>query len=88
MTCNTAIPSISNTQNKLLLQCDLNSSYNQTRYNGEEEIIHKIFITYVEPLLNYINHPALVQEWILNIYNSAYEKKLMLTGIDLQIKRN
>ena len=38
------------------------SSYNQTKYIGEEEIIHNIFSTYVEPLLNYNNHPALVQE--------------------------
>ena len=74
MTCTTAIVSISNTLKKLLLQYDLHSSYNQTKYIGEEEIIHNIFSTYVEPLLNYINHPALVQEWKLNIDAPAYEK--------------
>ena len=36
MTCTTAISYISNTLKKLLLQYDLHSSYNQTKYNGEE----------------------------------------------------
>ena len=61
ITCTTAIPSISNMLKKLLLQYDLYSSYNQTKYIGEDEIINNIFIIFVEPLLNYINHPALVQ---------------------------
>ena len=63
----------------LLLQYNLHSSYNQTKYNGEEEVIHNIFSTYIEPLLNYINHPALVQEWKLNIDAPVYETRLMLT---------
>ena len=46
---------------------------------GEEEILHNIFSKYVEPLLNYINHTALVQECRINIDTSAYENKLMLT---------
>ena len=74
ITCTTAIPFISNTLKKLLLQYDLHSSYNQTKYIGEEEIIPNIFSTYVEPLLNYINHPTLVQEWKLNLDAIAYEK--------------
>ena len=74
MTCTTAITYISNTLNKFLLQYDLHSSYNQTKYIYEEEIIHNIFSKYVEPLLNYINHPELVQEWKLNIDAPVYEK--------------
>ena len=74
MTYATAITSISNTLKNLLLHYNLYSSYNQTKYIGEDEIIHNIFSTYVEPLLNYINHPALVQEWKLNLDAPAYEK--------------
>ena len=47
MTCTTAIPSVSSTLKKFLLQYNLHSSYNQTQYIGEEEIIHNIFSTYV-----------------------------------------
>ena len=79
MTCTTAIISMSNMIKKLLLQCNLNSSYNQEKYIGEDEIIHNIFRTYVEPLLNYINHFALVQERKLYLDAPAYDKKLMLT---------
>ena len=58
----------------LLLQYNLHSSYNQTKYIGEEEIIHNIFSAYVEPLLNCINNPALVQERKINIDAPVYEK--------------
>ena len=75
MTCTTTIPSISITIKNFLLRYNLHSSYNQNIYIGEEEIIHNIFSTYVEPLLNYINNPALVQEWKLNLDDPSYEKK-------------
>ena len=45
----------------------MHSSYIQTKYNGKEEIINNIFSAYDGDLLNDINHPALVQEWKLNI---------------------
>ena len=61
MTGITTIPSISNTLKKLLFRSSLHSSYFQNKYNDKEEIINNTFITYVEPLLNDINHPALIQ---------------------------
>ena len=70
----TEILSISTTLKKLWIQSDLNSSYNQTLYNDKQEIINNTFIIYVEPLLDDINHPALVQEWKLNLDTVAYEK--------------
>ena len=75
MTCTTAIPSISNTMKKFSLQYNFYSSYNQNIYIGEDEIVHNIFSTTVEPLLNLINHPALVQEYKLNLDAPSYEKK-------------
>ena len=74
MTWTTAITSISNTLKKLLLHSYLHLSYIQIIYNGKEEIINNIFSAYVEPLLNHVNRPALVQEWKLNIDAAAYEK--------------
>ena len=75
MTCNTTISYIPNILKKFWLQSSLNSSYTQTKYNGREESIKNIFGTYVETLLNDINHPALVQKWKLNIYAAAYEEQ-------------
>ena len=74
MTCTTAILSISITLKKLLLQYNLHPSYDQKIYIGEEEIILNIFSKYVEPLLNYINDPELVQEWKLDLDAPAYGK--------------
>ena len=39
-------------------------------------MIINIFIAYVEPLLKDINHPALLQEWKLNLDDAAYEKNI------------
>ena len=61
MTCITIIPSISNTLRKLLFHYSLHYSYIQTEYNDKEETINNIFSTYVEPLLNDINNPELLQ---------------------------
>ena len=79
MNFTTVAPSISNMLKNLLLQYDLYSSYNQKKNIGKYEIIHNIFSTYVEPLLNYINHTALVQELKLNLDAPAYENKLTIT---------
>ena len=51
-------------------------SYIQTKYNGKEESINKIFSTYIEPLLNCINHPTLMQQCKLNIDAPEYEKQI------------
>ena len=76
ITFNTTIISISNTLNKLLLHSSLHYSYIQTKYNDKEESINNIFGTYVEPLLNDINHPTLIQEWKINIDAASYESKI------------
>ena len=39
-------------------------------------MIVKIFSAYVVPLLKDINHPALLQEWKLNIDATAYENNI------------
>ena len=55
------IPSISNILKKLQIHSDLHSYYTQTVYNDKEKSINNIFSKYVEPLLDDINHTALVQ---------------------------
>ena len=61
MTCIGTIKSISNTLKKLLFHKFLHYSYIQIEFNYREEIINNTFITYVELLLNGINHPELIQ---------------------------
>ena len=54
----------------------LHLSYIQTKSNVKEKSINSIFSTNVEPLLNDINNPALLQEWKLNIGAAEYEKQI------------
>ena len=77
MICNTEVPSISNILNKLWIPSDLHSSYIKTIQKYREEITNNIFITYVEPFLDNINHPELGKEYKRNIYAAAYVKQLI-----------
>ena len=54
----------------------MHSYYIQTILNDKEQSINNIFIKYVEPLLDDINNPALVEEWKINIYATVYQTKL------------
>ena len=45
------------------------------------------FSAYVVPLFKDINHPALIQEWNVSIDAVAYKNILMLTCLNLLIKK-
>ena len=44
--------------------------------NDKKETKINIFSAYVVPMLKYINNPALLQEWKLNLDAAAYEKNI------------
>ena len=52
------------------------SSYIQREFNDKNKMINNIFSAYVVPLLKYINHPSLLQEWKLNLDNASYERNI------------
>ena len=74
MTCINKIPSASNRLDNFFLNKGLHYSYIQREFNEKQEMINNIFSSYVEPLLKDINHPALLQEYKLNLDAAAYEK--------------
>ena len=87
MTCINTIPSKPNTLKNLLLNKSLHYSYIKTEFNEKKETTIKIFSSYVAPLLKDINNPEFLQEWKLNLDAADYEKKLMLTCLNLLIKK-
>ena len=76
MTCTTTIPSISNTLNNLLVNRSFHYSCIQREYNDKKERIINIFGEFVEPLLKYITHAALLQEWKINLDAAEYERNI------------
>ena len=76
MICSTTIPSTPNTLKNFTVNKSFHSSYLQREYKDKKETIINIFSEYVEPLLKYINHPALIHEWKLNIHAAEYEKTI------------
>ena len=76
MRCINTIPSTSNTLKNLVVNKSLHCSYIPTEFNDKKEMIINIFSAYVVPLLKYINHPALLQEWKINPEDAAYENNI------------
>ena len=73
MTHINTISSTSNTLKNLVVNKNSHSSYIQIEFNDKKEIIINIFSAFFLPLLKYTNHPALLQEWKLNLDAAAYE---------------
>ena len=76
MACITTIPSTSIKLKNLAVNKSFHSSYIQREFNDKKETIITIFSAYFVPLLKYINHPALIQEWKLNPDAAAYERNI------------
>ena len=74
--CSTTIPYTSNTLKKLVVNTSFHSYSIQKIFNDRKEEMVNIFIAYVEPLIKYINHPALFQEWKLNLDAEDYERNI------------
>ena len=47
----------------------------------------RLFSTYVTPQIKEINHPAIIQEWKLNIDAAEYEKNMAKTNIPSDKKK-
>ena len=67
MLCYNTITSTSNTPNNLLVNSNYHSSYNNQELNYKKEETITIFSTYVTPQIKEIHHPALLQEWKINL---------------------
>ena len=50
--------------------------YIQTESNDKNKMIINIFSAHGVPLLKYINHQALLQEWKLNLDASDYQRNI------------
>ena len=72
----TAISSVSKTINKLHIQSNLHLIYKQKLYHYKHDKINELFDEYHIPLLNYIHHLALIEEYKRNIDDAAYENNL------------
>ena len=75
MICYTTIPSTPNKLKNLLLNASSHYSYTQKEFNDKNDEIINILSAYVTPLIKKIYHPALLQEWRLNIDAAEYEQK-------------
>ena len=72
----TTIPSTSNTLKNLLVSASSHSSYTNKELNDKKEEIINIFSTYVFPQIKEIYHPALFQEWKINLDAAQYERNI------------
>ena len=76
MLCKTTIISTSNALKNLFISSDYHESYSTGKFNTEKEAMRRLFSTYVTPQIKEIYHPAIIQEWKLNIDAAEYEKNI------------
>ena len=74
--CSTTIPFTSNILKNLLVNSCSHSLYTNKEFNDKKEDIINIFSAYVAPLIKKIYHPALLQEWRLNIDAAVYKSNI------------
>ena len=63
MACYTSISSVANTIQKFQILYHLHYIYQQNLYHDKQEVVDKLFYEYHPPLLKYIGHTELIQEW-------------------------
>ena len=50
--------------------------YKQYLYKNKDKEINYLFLEYLVPIMDDLNHPPLIEEWKQNIDPAAYEKDL------------
>ena len=81
MLCHTTITSISSTLKNLYIGKDYHSFYSTENYNDQTEAMYRLFSTYTTQKIKEIYHPAIIQEWKLNIDAAEYEKNITLSPV-------
>ena len=74
MAKNKAIYSVANTTITLHIQKNMYLIYKQDFYIDKQKGIYKLFIEYLVPIMDDIDHPALIEEWKQKFDAAAYEK--------------
>ena len=70
----TTITSTSSTLKNLYIGTQYHSLYSTDNYNDQTEEMDRLFRTYITLQMKEIYHPAIIQEWKLNIDAAEYEK--------------
>ena len=76
MVRNEAISAIANTRKKLNIQKNIHMTYKQDFNKTKEKEIDDFFLEYLVPVMEDVEYPALIEEWIQNLDAAAYEKYL------------
>ena len=74
MVRNEAIYSIANTRKQLNIQKNIHMTYKQDFNKTKEKEIDDFFLEYLVPVMEDVEYPALIEEWIQNLDAAAYEK--------------
>ena len=88
MLCHTTITSTSSTLKNLYIGKDYHSFYSTENYNDHKEAMDRLFKTYITPQIKEIYHPAIIQEWKLNIDAAEYERNMTLTHLPSTKKKD
>ena len=72
----------------MLVNSNYHSSYTNQEINDKKEQMSTIFSKYFTPQIKEIHHPALLQEWKLNIDAAEYENNMKANMYKPSVKSN
>ena len=76
MAKNKAIYAVENTIKQLHIQKDMHMDYKQDLYKEKQKEIYDFFLDYLVPIMENLDHPALIEERKPNLDADAHEKYL------------
>ena len=62
--------------------------YKQNLYNNKEKEVYYLFPEYLVPVMDNIEHPALIEEWEQNIDANDYEKSIQRCKVAINKEKN
>ena len=74
MVKNKVISAVANTIKQLHIQKNMYMIYKQDFYKNKQKEINYLFIEYLVPVMEDIDHPVLIEEWRQNLDAAAYKK--------------
>ena len=63
-------------------------TYKQYFYKNKEKEIYDFFLEYLVPVMDNIEHPALIEEWEQNIDANDYEKSIQRCKVAINKEKN
>ena len=83
MAKNKATYAVANNIKQLNIQKDTHMIYKQDLYKKIKRETQYLFLEYLVPIVYYLEHPELIEEWKQHLDAAAYEKSIQICKVTI-----